>query len=267
MRERRVVRPVLEDRPAARVVGADRVAVGERVLADRADAVRPVVGAVLQRGGDAVGRPRAPAVDAAAEELEGHHVHVGVDHARDLAEGGGAAGRVAGHVGLGLGVVRAAVERLEGELRAVARRADVAQDERAAVAGREHALGRRAARAGTRRRRRSRASRPTRSGRSRPGSARPGCPPGSAAAASRRARACRWRGSRGPCRRAGSGRGRSPACGSARPSPGPRSRRSRRRRSWRRTIPWRGTSARSSRWPGRSGPAPARRGRPPRARP
>jgi hypothetical protein len=62
-------------------VHADRVAVGERVLADRARAARLVVRAVDQRACDAEAVPRAAAVDAPAEELEGHHVHVGVEQA------------------------------------------------------------------------------------------------------------------------------------------------------------------------------------------
>ena len=86
VRERGVVRPVLERRPAARVVRADRVAVREHVLADRAGAAGLVVGAVDERARHAVRMPRAPAVDAAAEELEGHHVHVRVEQAAHLAE-------------------------------------------------------------------------------------------------------------------------------------------------------------------------------------
>ena len=128
MRERGVVRPVLERRPAARVVRADRVAVREHVLADRTGAGGLVVGTVDERARDAVRMPRAPAVDAAAEELEGHHVHVGVEQAAHLAERRGAAGGLAADVGLGFGIDGAAVGRLEREARG-----HVAEDEPAVL--------------------------------------------------------------------------------------------------------------------------------------
>jgi hypothetical protein len=138
--ERVVVRPVLQRRPAARVVGADGVAVGDRVLADGAEAVGLVVRAVDQRARRPVRMPRTAAVDPAAEELEGHHVHVGVEEAGDLAERGGAPRGLADGVDVGLGVDGATVGRLEREAGGVA---GLAQQERPAVAGGQDAVPRR----------------------------------------------------------------------------------------------------------------------------
>ena len=107
MGQRLPVRPVLEGRPAGRVVRVRRVA-PERVLERRARAARLVVGAVDERDGDAEAVPRLAAVGAAAEELERHHVHVRVDQPARLAERGRAGRRLAGHVDLGLREGRAA---------------------------------------------------------------------------------------------------------------------------------------------------------------
>ena len=233
--QRGVVRPVLERRPAARVVRADRVAVREHVLADRAGAVGLVVGAVDERARDAVRMPRAPAVDAAAEELEGHHVHVGVEQAAHLAERRGAAGRLAARrwsrprgsrrsPSAGSNAKRVATLPRTSRPSCTPS-APVAQAQHVAPSDRS-------------------SSRPTRS-----------APPGSGRARARSAAGRgRSRGSRARSRRAGSGRAPSPAAGSARPE---RRAGSRRRRSWRPGS--RRWSGRSSRRPGRSDPAPPRR--------
>ena len=89
-----MVRPVLEGRPADRVVAVRRIVV-ERVLEHGAAPVRAVVGAVDERHGHAVRVPRPAAVRAAAEELEGHHVDVRVDEAAHLGERRGAVARLA----------------------------------------------------------------------------------------------------------------------------------------------------------------------------
>ena len=79
--ERLVARPAGEARPSLRAVGAVGRAGGEEVLDDRGRAVGLVVGAVLQRHRHSVRAPRPPAVEAAAEELEGADVDVVVDEA------------------------------------------------------------------------------------------------------------------------------------------------------------------------------------------
>ena len=61
---------------------------GEEVLDDRAGAVRVVVGAVAQRDRHSVRAPRPPAVEAAAEELEGAEVDVVVEEAAHAAPSG-----------------------------------------------------------------------------------------------------------------------------------------------------------------------------------
>ncbi len=73
---RLVARPAGEARPALRAVGAVRAARAEEVLGHRACPVGEVVGAVLQRGRDAVGAPRPAAMEAPAEEVEGAEVDV-----------------------------------------------------------------------------------------------------------------------------------------------------------------------------------------------
>ena len=84
-------RPVLERRPADRVVGG---LAGEEGLHRRALAAGDlVVGAVAQGHGHAVRRPGAAAVHVAAEELEGHPVGVRVDEAAHLLDLGGAGER------------------------------------------------------------------------------------------------------------------------------------------------------------------------------
>ena len=116
MGERRVVGPVLEGRPADGVVQARRAAAEEHVLQHRRAAVGGVViRAVDQRLLDAELVPRLPAVRAAAQELEGHHVDVGVHEAARLGVGGGALARQALGAELDLGELRAAGRGHEGE--------------------------------------------------------------------------------------------------------------------------------------------------------
>ncbi len=117
--QRLVVRPVLERRPAHRVVGGPRGTRGDGAL-ERARH-RVVVGAVHQRVLRAVAVPGPAAVRAPAQELEGHHVHVEVDHAPGPAVGRRAPAGRAGRADLHLGIGRAALGGLEGEHRGVAR--------------------------------------------------------------------------------------------------------------------------------------------------
>src|SRR3546814_2490672 len=99
--------PVLEGRPADRVVGrlAGQDALEERALA----AGQLVVDAVLERELGTVLVPRPTAVHAAAEELEGHPVHVRVDIAANLLVRRPALLRGALHVDLDLGERRTPV--------------------------------------------------------------------------------------------------------------------------------------------------------------
>ena len=96
--------PVLERRPAGGIVRPRGVAVREHVLDQRGAApCRLVVGAVDQRLLDPVPAPRLAAVGAAAQELEGHAVHVRLQEARRLGVGGRALRGRAGHADLDLG--------------------------------------------------------------------------------------------------------------------------------------------------------------------
>ena len=113
-------RPAGERGPAVGAVGADRAARGEEVLERGAGAVRLVVGAVPQGHRDAVGAPRPPAVEAAAEEVEGADVDVVVEEAAHRRARARARERRAGRVDLDLGERRAA---LRGDEREHGRRA------------------------------------------------------------------------------------------------------------------------------------------------
>ena len=95
VRERVLVWPAVEIRPAASVV--TRISTQAR-LEHRRAAVRLVVSAVLERIRSAELVPRLAAVRVAAEELEGHHVHVAVDGPLDLAVAGRVRIRIAGGV-------------------------------------------------------------------------------------------------------------------------------------------------------------------------
>ncbi len=97
-------RPVLERRPADRVMCADRRAGAGDVLQHGACALSLlVVGAVLEGSSDAVGVPRPPAVHVAAEELERHAVRVPVQIAAHFLVGGRAAEGLARDVHVDLG--------------------------------------------------------------------------------------------------------------------------------------------------------------------
>ena len=107
--ERLVARPALEARPSLRAVRARRAAGGQEVLYDRALAVRVVVGTVAQRHRHSVRAPGTSAMEAAAEELEGAHVDVGVDEAAHARLRVGSLERRPGDVHLHLGEGRAAL--------------------------------------------------------------------------------------------------------------------------------------------------------------
>jgi hypothetical protein len=107
--------PARERGPAVDVVSRRGVAVREEVLHHRRAAVGAVVGAVHERVRDAVGMPRAPAMDRAAQELEGHAVQVSLDQALRLAVRSRRVVGRPGHVDLRFGVGRAAAGRLERE--------------------------------------------------------------------------------------------------------------------------------------------------------
>lgn len=110
-------RPGREGRPAGGVVRLDRVVVVEEVLHRRREPLRSLDrGAVGQGIGDAVRVPGLAAVEAAAEKLIGHPVHVALQQAADAAVAGVALGRRAGRVQLGVGVVGAAGGRGEGDV-------------------------------------------------------------------------------------------------------------------------------------------------------
>ena len=83
MRQRVVVRPVAERRPADGVV-TGRLGAGEKRLEYGAASAGTVVGAVDERVRHAVRLPRATAARLTTEELERHHVQVGVDVALGL---------------------------------------------------------------------------------------------------------------------------------------------------------------------------------------
>ena len=93
--------PVLERRPSVGVVLAV-AALGDEVE-DRERAVGVVLGAVLERVGDALLGERLAADEPAAEGLVGHQVVVRVDEAPHLALGVGPLERLAGDVDLGVG--------------------------------------------------------------------------------------------------------------------------------------------------------------------
>ena len=110
---RLVARPAREARPAIGAVGAVRAARAEEVLGHRARPVGEVVGAVLQRGRDAVGAPRPAAMEAPAEEVEGAEVVVIVQEAAHPGGRARAPQGLARDVHLHLGEPGAARRRLE----------------------------------------------------------------------------------------------------------------------------------------------------------
>jgi hypothetical protein len=102
--------PVGEGRPADHVVGRERVAallgVGE-VLDEGGAAVAPVARAVLERRGDPGLVPRLAADRVAAEAEVAEHVRVAVDEAPDPTVGAHPGERLAAHVDLAVGHLRA----------------------------------------------------------------------------------------------------------------------------------------------------------------
>ena len=109
MGERLVARPAREARPSLGAVRAVGAAGGEEVLDDRACAVGVVVGAVAHRDRHSVRAPGTPAMEAAAEELEGAEVDVVVDEAAHARLRVGSLERLPGDVHLHLGEGRAAL--------------------------------------------------------------------------------------------------------------------------------------------------------------